>query len=503
MEIKSKKCFAVFTIAYIAIYYLCIYLNFNNDKLKFILSYIFTLFGSVVSTMISYKVYKNSKNTAKNYWRFIAISMFFNIIGNCFYALHIHNFNILKIGNSMYLIQYLMYFIGIVYITNRSRGKIIGIRLIIDILITIIVLVTLVWWFIIKPLMLKNLPFSSMIFTVLYPIIDFTILFSLLFMFSISKNIFSVKITLITVCAIITELIVDCTDVYFLVNKKSDLRIFLDPIWLLVILIIAYSGITYYFDDLKENHTLENKNYIKNNLLKLFIPYISVIILMFIMLKNMQKPHKSLITLVVVTVLLMFRQIFTLMENQKLMNLLQKSNEELELISRMNEKEATTDFLTGLYNRRYIDQQFKIMVQKAKNNNGKISILLIDIDFFKRINDTYGHEAGDMILKQLAIVMQKYIINSSVFGRYGGEEFIGILPGVEINIAKLIGEALRKRVEKYKFSIGGTSINITVSIGVSEMKLNGKNNSFEDMFVRADEALYAAKRTGRNKVEIN
>ena len=148
-------------------------------------------------------------------------------------------------------------------------------------------------------------------------------------------------------------------------------------------------------------------------------------------------------------------------------------------------KEAMYDELTGILNRRGIDVKVKDMEDKG-------SILFFDIDHFKQVNDTYGHEFGDYVLKELGKILKQYFRKSDIVGRWGGEEFIAILPNTEYKDALIVAEKLRQIIEKYNFK----GKNITVSIGISEYKGN-----LEENLKKADEALYEAKNNGRNQIK--
>lgn len=157
---------------------------------------------------------------------------------------------------------------------------------------------------------------------------------------------------------------------------------------------------------------------------------------------------------------------------------------------------ALIDQLTQVYNRASFYEFAKKQVAKRNRNNKKLSIAMIDIDFFKKVNDTFGHSAGDLTLKQLAKIVLGSIRTSDIFARFGGEEFILLLPDTELNMAEIVLERVRENVEKYNFPEVG---NITISIGVAEIKLE---EEIDAAIKRADIALYEAKTTGRNKVVL-
>jgi diguanylate cyclase len=164
------------------------------------------------------------------------------------------------------------------------------------------------------------------------------------------------------------------------------------------------------------------------------------------------------------------------------------------------EKSATTDYLTSLNNVRQFDAIYNQEIQKAKEKKEKLSLLLIDIDHFKKVNDTYGHPAGDEVLKQLGTVLVRISRSFDIVSRNGGEEFSVLLLDCPIVHALEIGERIRAAVAAYHFILPDQStLRITVSIGAATFPGN-KEEEGDDIFKEADKALYQAKRNGRNQV---
>ncbi|MSP43236.1 MAG: PleD family two-component system response regulator [Alphaproteobacteria bacterium] len=160
---------------------------------------------------------------------------------------------------------------------------------------------------------------------------------------------------------------------------------------------------------------------------------------------------------------------------------------------------AVTDGLTGLYNRRYMESHLQIQTMRAKQEDRPISLLMIDIDFFKHINDAHGHDAGDKILKQFALGISRNIRGIDLACRFGGEEFVVIMPETDMAIASLVAERIRQYTETFSFDCGaGAPIAMTASIGVTS--LVGADDTPESILRRADAALYRAKNDGRNRV---
>ncbi len=160
--------------------------------------------------------------------------------------------------------------------------------------------------------------------------------------------------------------------------------------------------------------------------------------------------------------------------------------------------QSVTDGLTGLHNRRYFDTHFANMVAQSKTLNKNLSILVIDIDHFKNVNDQYGHQSGDAVLKEFGRRVEACIRTSDMSARFGGEEFVIILPETSLESAGYVAERLRMIIEDVNFEIpvAPNEIGITASIGVAALR---PDDTVESLIKRADSNLYKAKQTGRNK----
>ena len=166
----------------------------------------------------------------------------------------------------------------------------------------------------------------------------------------------------------------------------------------------------------------------------------------------------------------------------------------------LTEKMAISDGLTGLYLRRFFNQHFSEELNRFKKDNIPFSLLILDIDHFKSINDKYGHLAGDKILRDIAKVLKAEARLPDILCRYGGEEFCLLLPNTDIKGAKVMAERIRKRVAKSIFEFQAEKIKITVSGGIGECPKHGKNIS--GLIKAADTALYQAKEQGRNRMLV-
>jgi diguanylate cyclase (GGDEF)-like protein len=161
-------------------------------------------------------------------------------------------------------------------------------------------------------------------------------------------------------------------------------------------------------------------------------------------------------------------------------------------------KMTIVDGLTQIHNKRYLFESLDKELIRARRYERELSLVIFDIDFFKRINDQYGHLAGDHVLRELARVVQDRIRRDEVFARYGGEEFVIVLPETGLSGALALAENLRQRVGSHGFVFQNERIPVTVSIGCAQ--LSKDDRSAADLIQRADEKLYEAKRNGRNQV---
>lgn len=173
---------------------------------------------------------------------------------------------------------------------------------------------------------------------------------------------------------------------------------------------------------------------------------------------------------------------------------LQAANAQLQQLS-------STDRLTGLYNRGHWEESLKAAHARNQRYGNALSLVMFDIDHFKRVNDTYGHQAGDKVIERIAKLVREHVRESDVAGRYGGEEFGVVLSDTDKAGAQVFAERLRKAVEELEVRHNDQSIRFTISLGVAD--LSHPSNSHADLIAWADSALYTSKKTGRNRVTVH
>lgn len=173
---------------------------------------------------------------------------------------------------------------------------------------------------------------------------------------------------------------------------------------------------------------------------------------------------------------------------------IQAANAQLQLLS-------STDRLTGLYNRGHWEGSLKAAYARHQRYGNALSLVMLDIDHFKRVNDTYGHQAGDKVIVQVAALLHEHVRESDVAGRYGGEEFGVVLSDTDQAGARIFAERLRQAVERLLVQYNGQDIRFTISLGVAD--LSTPANDHAELIARADQALYTSKKTGRNRVTVH
>ena len=179
---------------------------------------------------------------------------------------------------------------------------------------------------------------------------------------------------------------------------------------------------------------------------------------------------------------------------------LQRRDSELQALLTQLRQQALTDPLTGLYNRRFFCDALNRQYAEAKRDPTPISVIMLDIDHFKRVNDTWGHDAGDYVLLELGSAIRRFIRESDIAARYGGEEFAILMPDTTLAVAADRAELLRRDVKALRMAHGGHGVNVTISLGVAET-----GGTLEDPVIvmkAVDSAMYRAKANGRDRVEL-
>lgn len=187
--------------------------------------------------------------------------------------------------------------------------------------------------------------------------------------------------------------------------------------------------------------------------------------------------------------------------NKMLEEKVRERTKALEQANKLLESLSVTDPLTGLSNRRNLDYELKQEISRCLRYNTKLSCIMLDIDHFKKVNDTYGHLLGDEVLKMIGRVLKNHLRIHDIPARYGGEEFVILLPETGLEAAYKVAEKIRKLIKGNHVERNGEKVTVTVSCGVAEF-VPGKMNDPMELIEAADNALYMAKKKGRDRTEV-
>lgn len=198
---------------------------------------------------------------------------------------------------------------------------------------------------------------------------------------------------------------------------------------------------------------------------------------------------------------------YDITERKKLENDLTAANRELQIQLEENERlraqlqeQAIRDPLTGVFNRRYFTEALESETARAARENTSFSLIILDVDHFKKVNDTYGHKCGDLVLKSLASFLVENTRRSDIVCRFGGEEFVVLMPDAAVDDARERAELFRKKFETLLHTYEDKQIRATFSVGVASFPIHA--GAGESLLVAADEALYRSKAEGRNRVSV-
>jgi diguanylate cyclase (GGDEF)-like protein len=174
-----------------------------------------------------------------------------------------------------------------------------------------------------------------------------------------------------------------------------------------------------------------------------------------------------------------------------------REKQHVEALENLSEQ-AIRDPLTGIFNRRYMDKILQDEISRSRENGSMLGIIMADVDHFKRVNDVYGHQAGDLVLQSIAKLFKQCVRAVDIVCRYGGEEFVIIMPGVTLSTLSKSAEEIRFRCQAMCMTYKEQEIRVTLSMGLAAYPKHGLQ--MDELLIRADQSMYSAKQQGRNRV---
>ncbi len=484
--LAERRSAIIFIILFLVIFYSWIFMFWENEWMRSLGACSFPFIAAAASMTWLFKPYRKSLGTERTFWFLLIIGVFFYLIANCiwFYMQIIYGVqDHPKMSHLMWLLSYVFFLIALIYKLKVLNKSFFRNPFFYNVLIFMITAAALSIHYLIKP----ALEFSdnSLLLAILnlsYQLINLCLLFMIINIFYYSQYMRMKKVLLVISIGFLAQFTADSIYSYLLIGGKYHTGSLMDPLWGLSILIIGLSSL--YTSAVKEEINWKQDYNVKNS--GSLFPYITVIALIIIVINSEQWHWNALVIGLIVTFLLVIMmQILVIKKNSSLAN-------EFWYY-------AYHDELTGLHNRVSFQRDLIKILDDADILNRRAAILLLDLDRFKNINDTFGHHIGDLLLKECARKLKEFTGNNDRVYRVGGDEFIIILSNATeqdcINTAETILNVFTKSlfVEEYEISI-------TPSIGISLYPENGVNN--ETLLKYADMSMYLAKSKGRNNFQF-
>lgn len=521
-DAKLKKWSFLFLIGYTIIFYGMLFVTGGLSRnSQLFMSDIFILAGDLSAILIiSYNILTYQKKELIE-WIFFLFGIVFCMVGDIIWFLYDNLWHIevgtISESDIFYIPAAIMFLIGMHFYMKKEK-IFFALKTVLDISVALVAGGTIVYKYLLIPIWQEYvMSFEVKIFTILYPILVLGYLAGIVSILFHSKyNPFG-KISKIFL--LIGFNLFFISNVFFaFLNVDNRLLSYIYPIWNVSFLCIACASNYVKTDIVAENYGRKSQ---KNNWYAEMcgtIQFVSLYMLagLIVILVSFKYLFKDpLVTgSVIVVFLILIRQMLSISENKKLLRMLQESNKLLEEnrkdleiknlylkeLKEMKEIEARTDYLTNLYNRRYTSEWVTEYIEKYKEDEQvEFSMILMDIDHYKGINDTYGHDFGDEVLQQVAIIIRKCIRSGDMAGRYGGDEFMILLPATKSDYAYKIAERLLYEIH-HKLFEGKPELKITFSIGNTYWQGSKKDFNLNDMIKNSDLALYEAKNKGRDRI---
>lgn len=507
---NSLKTYLQFYIpVHILLYYIVIIFAPDHPG-KYLITGILSMSGPLTSAIILFLVVRKKRSAEKVFWGLIFLGTIFYILGELIrdiYFMELVNIpSFLNLTNIIFSIKQFFFLTAFIFLVSHGLRKTRMAITIVDILIIAMVIFSFSWYLLVRPFFIQlHATIPEITILLAYPLLELLILFGIFHArFFVIQEIVSKQSLNIFALSTVILLISTCISLFCLINQLDDYLIYLNPLYTMAMFYISLAILhanNDYLPEIKKDLTQSH-----------FLPLVSIVLLTIIYGFYNKTVDELFIGLIFSFFLLFIRLFILLKENRQLNVLLTKAKQELEVKNKQLEKtinelekineirsiEARTDFLTGLYNRRYIDSLLHLLIKEAQNEHKPFSILLIDIDHFKSVNDRYGHDVGDIVIQKAAQIFLSSVRTTDILGRFGGEEFIIILPNSHLQSGIQLAKRIHHKIEDYSIRINEQCINITVSIGVTFWEMN---DQFNDIYRRVDEALYEAKKE-RNTIII-
>ncbi|MDN7245146.1 EAL domain-containing protein [Planococcus shenhongbingii] len=529
-SVSTKKLFTYYLIFHIAVYYAWVFYGKSAESPYVWGTDITSSFASIIAAIALFYVYSKIKGPGKYFWllSFLGCLSYTIAEGLRFYYQHILKAEVPFPGwpDLFYFLQILFYIAAFLYYVGHKKNSTDQVKFLFDMCIIMAVFIALSWHFIIQHIFSED-ALSPLLLTISigYPVGDLLLLFCAISFYFGRDRFFSRSVLALICGSLAARIVADTALLYYSATAENYIPgTFYDPLWSLGLFLTALAGL-YALDEQQKmpigiKPSPEKSPSAENGLsLRLLLPYFSLVLLFIVMIFEHKGEMNGLIAGAGTSVLLLIsRQLYTTLENQKLLISyhqltsmlehkieqrtleLSTKNEQLEDVVKKMKHIAYHDVLSGLPNRRLFLDKLKLAMSSADRNGRQVAVVFIDLDRFKNINDTFGHEFGDLLLKGFSQKMAKSLRQIDTISRQGGDEFTIILN--ELNsredIVPLV-ERIQSIMDK-PVTIKGQELHVSMSIGIAVYPEDG--NTTDELMKHADTAMYHAKEKGENNYQF-
>lgn len=506
----------IFTIFYVLSFYGWLYIWKDNQSMSVMGANFFTFITNIIVLIWFFQTYRVIKHKQRYFWLLLGVAVFFAIFAQRIFGYY---HSVLKIPTSFpswadvfWLFEHFIYLVALVYYLKVMKSKDSMRQFIFHLSIIMVVVTTISWNFLIYPIV--SLSFTSNLaafISVAYPVLDLVLLFATISLFFMAQNKLNKVVLLLITVGFFSQVIADSVYIYLSIQGTYSSGSWTDLLWSFTLLLKGLSAlyVQKHAKDKIDNRqlTAAGDSILQGN----WIPYISIIVLLaLVFFDHSFKINDLDLALILVMSIVIARQITTSKEKDALLRNFQRLSEDLEMKVQQRTEQlnqslekitqmAHYDFLTGLPNRILFQDRLKQEIVRAKRNKYQVALMFIDLDRFKYVNDTLGHDAGDLLLRYVSQRLKRIIRESDTAARLGGDEFTVILPEISEQYSGEIAERILLSLAK-SFSIHGHDIAVTPSIGISLYPANGV--TYEELIKQADTAMYFAKEKGKNNYQF-
>ncbi|MEH7107310.1 DUF4084 domain-containing protein [Bacillus sp. JJ1764] len=523
--IKQKRILFYLTPLYILGYYFWIYYWKNDEWIKTFGGNLFSIFAPLIAFVLLLQASRKMKKVDKVFWFLISLGCLSYSISETlwFFIESIQKKEVPFPGwtDLFYIVQTVFFMSAFIYKIIKTGKGLHLIKFAFDTCIIMTVAITFSWHFIMHGIIFQSntTPFSMMV-SVSYPIGDLILLFGAISFYFGSESFFPSKVINYILISLIIQALADSAFLYLTADNIYFSGSLLDPLWSLGFLLMAISG-TYARERYGQKNLMKRTKRIslKDILsIRLLLPYLSVCLLFLVMVLQNKSYNSLMIGSAVAISLVILRQIFTLLENNSLISQYHNLTEELEQKISERTEELTVknqqledvvqkmrhmafhDVLSGLPNRRLFLEKLEQAIDAAEQHGNCLAVVFIDIDRFKNINDTLGHEFGDLLVKYVSKQMAQSLRSTDTLSRQGGDEFTILLDNIHKKEDVIPILQKLQSVVAMPITIKEKELHISLSIGVAFYPKDGRTT--EELLKNADMAMYRAKEDGRNNFKF-